>query len=942
MHYTKRLFLLLIVSVFLFSSLTATPAANVYEYTLENGMQVFLLEDSTDALVHIEYTCHAGASSQTQNTCGFFSLFSRLIKTSTPQLYFSDIQCNADSTRYILNISPDEIEQTLSTLSNSVFESTFSEEQLQSELTKMKNEVSDNAETMSTYINAAIDSRVFSDAPWKNDSGIYPPLFKKTTAKTARTILKDIAERWYIPKNSAIFISGNINNEKILLTLKNTFGRFYSNYNTPVEKPSFPINQHRKYVFHSPDISPDLTQIVIQYTMLNIEQCDLLAATLNNNASTLKKTALEYEELNIPGAEYIDISAAHKRNSSRLIIQTLAQPPVNKKSGITSFNQAELFSEIITKLPETVLDQEFQFAKSQLIFDMNYMTANPVLLMDSLSSFWAGQYYYQAEEEDTIEYPESITTSLLMSRVNHLKKQELATTMQTFAAEEPFIFVIINSNDYKSHKKEYKNAGYEEINENNSSWYVQTMYKEIKEQFKPSEEQIYSTNSKNNSDNNYYDRNLSQIKNTELTNGIKIISKQNELSTGVSLLLSIQGGKIHSSKDNGFEEIMVNLFAGLIQKEIYKKQVEGMILGMPSVTSKTDLSSSYILIEFEKEDTIPVCEAISNSLIYGEIAPADADRAVSSRQYKKRLENGSAVNQMNSALINAIYGKGQFYSIFDSENDVLQTTDYKTILGAYPQLLDADRYSVILTGNFDDNIFPLLEKTMGLLSNNHTAINLADEKTNVPKNKSITVKVRHTFLTDIPAEKAGPQPAKLIPTKEFLDPVIYALKSPEAGTKEAALFNAVLNYLGTKLQTSIDASKKFNNSTVIIQLPRSKMDFGTITIQNVNHIKEADVYYKNEIQNLLSELQKIQSSKKVIQEIKNAWIIQQLSETYTNSGTAKLLQKGLELFPETPDSAFYLNEYNFIQTASVQDFLEIMDYFPTRAQVRVYSAEGKN
>ena len=64
--------------------LYANPAENVHEFTLENGMQVFLLEDTTDALVHIEYTTRSGFSSQTQNNCGFYKLYTRLFAASTP------------------------------------------------------------------------------------------------------------------------------------------------------------------------------------------------------------------------------------------------------------------------------------------------------------------------------------------------------------------------------------------------------------------------------------------------------------------------------------------------------------------------------------------------------------------------------------------------------------------------------------------------------------------------------------------------------------------------------------------------------------------------------------------------------------------------------------------------------------------------------------------
>ena len=257
--------IILLISQFVFC---AGAAEKIQEYTLENGMTVFLLEDSQDARVHIEYSCRAGFSSQTQSTCGFFKLFTRMVKAANPGVNFTDVQCNADSSRYLIDITPSQLSETLTALSDSVFSPDFSDEVLIPQLNALKKEVNASASDMGTYINAAIDSRVFSAAPWKHDSGIYPPLFRKTTEKTARTALKEIADLWYTPKNSAIFICGNINVERTLLMLKNSFGRFYSNSKPPLEKVSAPVNHQRKYVFHSPEISSDLTQLVVQYTML--------------------------------------------------------------------------------------------------------------------------------------------------------------------------------------------------------------------------------------------------------------------------------------------------------------------------------------------------------------------------------------------------------------------------------------------------------------------------------------------------------------------------------------------------------------------------------------------------------------------------------------------------------------------------------------------------
>lgn len=938
MNFLKKssiLFILLFISTI---TLYAGPAENVQEYTLENGMKVYLLEDTSDALVHIEFTTRAGFSSQTQSTCGFFKLFTRLIVQSTPSLTFSEVQCNSDSSRYQLNITPQQTETTLDLLSRTFFSPDFSDELLNSELSKLKSEVSDSADDLSTYINAAIDSRVFSDAPWKHDSGIYPPLFKKTTSKTARNILQDISDRWYIPKNSAIFIYGNINTERVLLILKQTCGRFYSNYQTPVEKPSVPINKQRKYVFHNPEISTELTQIVVQYTMMDMEECNILATTLNNDVSTFKQNALSIPELNIPGAEYIDVSSANKRDSSRLIIQTLLQPPENTSLGITSLEQTNEFLEQVFRIPENIDSVELQFAKKQIVQNLQSITASPTTLMQNLASYWAMDPYIQNYEIE--QYLESSLIENMLyesSIIENTDNQDLKLKLQS---ETPFIFVIINSKDFYKNQKEYLNAGFEEINENNSSWYVQKMFEEIRNQFKP-DESISISNRGNTNDNSFYKKNLSQISTKVLKNGIKIIAKQNLNSNNISMILSIKGGKLNSADDNGFEEVMVNLLAGMIEKQITKKQYEGLITGNPTVSSKTDISTSSILIEFEKEDETAVCEAITNAIIYGEIPPAAADKAVSSKQYRKRLENGSAINQLYSAAIKNLYNKTDFPKIFEAEKDVLEKTDYTAILSGYPALLDAARYTIIVTGNYDEQLFTSLEAGLSIFSANNQKLNIPENIPEISKSKNLNVKIRHTFLTDIPAEKAGPQPAVLVPTTEFLDPVIYITKSPEPGTKNSALFNAILNFLGDELQKTIDNNSKFKDSKVLIQLPQSRLNFGTVIIQNVNHTKEADSAYKSAIQNISNRLNNPNERNKTLQNIQDAWTLNQMIDSAGNSGTASLIQKGLELLPEDYCPEYYLNEYNYIQTATIQDFIEAMDLFPVKANLRVYSTEGK-
>ena len=383
----------IIVPHFVFSqnkTLQILKQQNIQQVTLENGLQIFLLENNSDALVHINIIFKAGFSNQTKETNGFFKLFTKIIQTSTPQITFSNAECLSDFSSYSLEITNEQLSKTLSSLSKTFFESVFSQETIQNELAKMKNEVNKNAKELSTLINSSIDSRVFSEEPWKHDSGIYPSLFSKNSVDSARTILTQISERFYTPQNCAVFITGNFDSQKTISELSQTFGKYYSNYKTPVSKPTSISNQQRKYVFHHPEISEELTQIVVQYTLMSFEECELAAALLNNNFSSFKNEILSQTDLNIPGWEYIDVKAAHKKNISRLIIQSLMQKPEkNTSKKISSFDQTQLFLQQIEKLSSFINDNELLNAKLNLQMQTQNIIKNPIDYMKKLSEFWA-------------------------------------------------------------------------------------------------------------------------------------------------------------------------------------------------------------------------------------------------------------------------------------------------------------------------------------------------------------------------------------------------------------------------------------------------------------------------------------------------------------------------------------------------------------------------
>lgn len=916
---------------------------NVRQYTLENGLQVFILEDSSTPLITVNFCVKAGFSDQNQSNSGFFKLYSRILQKISSPDFFDDVQCNADSTRFSFKTTSSQLENKLNTLSTVIFDANFGDEILSSELESMKKEVTENSSNSAFLINAAIDSKVFSSAPWKQDSGIYPSVFNKNTDKTARTILKEISDKYYTPQNSAIFISGNLNSQKTLQIIKNLFGKFYSSYRPYKNQKSENLNAQKKFVIHNSDFSKELTQVVVQYTNFNIEETDVFAQALNNSYSSFKQNILALPSLNIPGDEYINVAAAHKTDSSRLIFQTLMQPQENTNS----LQQTETFTAQILQIPQNFNSDELDYAKYFLIKEINSICASTTSLMDKLCDFWTIQEYsnLQNNQNDFLLNFKESDSPLINDFLTHFQKIYLVEQNQFFEKfnnETPYIFVIISDSDYKKNAENYKNAGYEEINSKNSSWYVQKMYENIKNQFNLDDENYSVTYNSANSDSDFVLKNKSEIKKIELSNKIPVIYKKNPLNTGVTILINVSGGKFKTSNDPGFEEVMLNILANLIQREIYEKQTQGIIFDSVNVSSNAENYNGHIIIECSSDDFAEVCRTSASALIFGNIPPASADRAVNSRQYKKRLENGSAVSQMYSAAINTIFPDSPLAEICNTDKEILQNTNYTKILQSYPEFLDADRYTIIIAGNFDENELPVLEECFGQLENNSENQKSDDFelKMNFPKNKTQKIKITHTFLTDIPAEKAGPMPSVLIPTTEFLDPVIYFIKSPET-QKETAIFNATLNYVGKILQNQISENKRISSSKVQVQNAQKGISAGCIIIQNVAHTKEIDSEYKNTIKIVKDNLNSL-NAEKTIQEIKDLWIKNYLADSDSNTGTAELIIKGFEESPNTPQPDFYLTELNEIISSTPKAFQNIMQYFPSRPDYRLYSSDSKN
>ena len=908
-------FLLIFISAFAFAK-----NSEYAEYTLENGLRIFVLEDFAAAPVKIMFSVRAGINAQNKTDTGFFTLYSRLLKYAGKTEIDSLLsECGSDSSVYELSVNPELFENALKELSVHAFAPQFKDSDINYQLALLRKEAIAYSESPEGFINSAIDARVFSAAPWKSDSGIYPALLKNISVEQARTILNGIAENFYVPQNSALFITGSIKKETVLALVKKIFGEYPSKARFVSPVPAKVGGTAHKFVLYDPRFSEDMTQIVIQYTSLDMNQTALTAAALNRDGADFKKRILEQKSLNIRGHEYINVSAAHKSGSSRLIIQTLTEKPL-KSQKTDAAEQAELFLRTVKESIKNTDDSQYAQAKFLITESSENELLNSASYMKELCGFWNIERFAPNQEIKTLAQRFDDTLNSILNE----NTRDIPLILEN---ETPFVFIIVGSKTYKNSKGTFKKYGYNPVSKDSAAWYTKKSdvnSRDIEDEYKAEPVKNFAEN--------YIRQNREQIYSFTLKNGIPARVKSNRKSNSAAVLLEIRNGK-SADKINGFSELMTGILALNIQKEFEKQRADGNIDFLPEVKTETSFLKSTISFECKADDLDKCIKCAAEAIIFGETAPAQADLVAHSVRSSKRLYNASLENQLFCKAVRKLYKNPLYLNAFDSENEILEKITYNDVAAFYPLFIDASLYKIFIAGKAEpESVKSVLENTMGLLSVHCTRdedFSAVDEP-DFSEAGNISVKLRHLFYTALSKEKAGARPAVLVPTKNFSDPVQFWFPSPAFNSGESKAFTALMTHFSKLLEK--DSASCFSGVKLI--LPSKELNAAVLTFTGVNKTSEVDRIYK-EVRNSLIENLKSEFSSEECAKIKDSWFLDTLEKTESNAGTVLLMSAS-----DVPDG--YLLDYEDIFAMSAGDFLHAaQSLLSEEAPLRLYSEDSR-
>lgn len=897
-------------------------------FVLSNGMTVFVYEDFSAPTVRVEYSAKAGFSCQSAATAGYAPLYAQLF--SKAGLYSNDggvwlldelqSECSADSARYTIDISPNQLEEILKELSLCAFAPLFQDQELGQKLKEAKESAAENAFSAEGFINSAIDSRVFSAAPWKHDSGIYPALFQKQGLSEARSVLSEIAQNYYSPQNSALFITGAVTMRAALALSEKTFGSFAPRPAfVPKETEMEQNGADRKFVLSDPELSTDMAQMVCQYTSLSMEGADIAALVLNERNSALKQALTAEASLNIRGSDYINADAAHKNSSSRLIVQSLLE-----KSNAGDFEKAALFEKILKERAAEFSPEEFEAAKNFLVLDFEMTAGNPRGFMDLLSQFWAVDgIAKKSYEQSGQEGDASSLVQRFLARPQRLMAQDYEELKFALQNEDPYVFVLMNTKNYKNAAAAFDKAGYKSVTAKNASWHSQEMFAAIKSSLEKKDEGQEEKTAQEIFDQTFFQKALQSGRSRRLENGIGVHAKVYPERGTSAVSLYIRGGEAESAqKEPGLEAVLASVLAQNARKVLAQKIYSGQMKGAASATAQCEDISSLVTVECLAGDEEAALEALGEALFVLDIVPAEVDVYLSSRKSAQIIKSSAMARQLYSAGIKSYYKSPLYKALFSGSQEILGNVTFTQILEAYGKFLDAGRLEIIAVGNIDiERLEEKAKEVFGGLATDWKEKDIFAQTKGITK-LSQKVKIKHTFLTDISADKAGPRPAVLIPTTDFADPVQYWFCAPQ-DKKEKALFDALLLELHSLCQKTFASSDRYQKMSVRIEEQSPLVAFGAMTIFNVQYVSDADAILQEALGQLKDELSLGQSA----DDIKSLWLKKSFEGADKNLEGSRRLAQSMDN-ARAQGLAFDLNEaaagdYETVTKAGVEDFAAV-------------------
>ncbi len=459
-----------------------TTFEGVYRYKLENGLELFVAENNSAPLAYVEIAIRGGAVTQTAETAGLFHLYEHMMfkgnakyanerenTEAMNRLGVSDWNgtTGLDRVNYFFTIPAESVYDGLEFWSYAVRTPKMDENELKNEKGVVLAEIMGYHTQPQRILFAGLSKHLFPEYPWQLDSSGIPEVVKNATVEQ----LREIQNTYYIPRNAAIFVGGDVKHEEILKYVQKIYGDWKNpksevpKIKLPTKKPTDKI---KKLVYANPNTSPHF--INVNYILRGPDgesdqqdtyAADVWSALLNDPSGFFANSLTGEKSLMIQDSDYIGGYYSTQRASGQIGFYVAMLP--NKT--LSPVKQADKFMETLLQKTIPQMLQEDSFTEDEIKSTVRrmddaqiYQTETAAGILSALSGIWAScgaDYFFDYD-----------------GNISKVSQKDIQYFIFKYILNDSAILLVsINPENFEKYKDEFEKDGYEILTQENAYWW---------------------------------------------------------------------------------------------------------------------------------------------------------------------------------------------------------------------------------------------------------------------------------------------------------------------------------------------------------------------------------------------------------------------------------------------------------------------------------------
>ncbi|MBQ6781455.1 MAG: insulinase family protein [Treponema sp.] len=480
----NRKMLSYVLAVGLFFALVPLSAKKMsvpglYHYTLDNGLNLFIMENNAAPLAFVMVTVRAGAVTQSPENVGLFHLYEHMMFKGNAkypnqpatiaalnEMGISDWNgfTAVDAVSYYFTVPAGMVRNGLEFWSYAIRTPLMEEKELANEKEVVVSEITANMTNPGRIMYAALGKHLFPEKPWRLDTSGTVEIVRGATAEQ----LRNIQGEYYVPNNAAVFVGGDVQHDEIYRMVKEIYGDWKKTKEIPFDSvpTKTPFASIQKFVYPDARSSDNFVQTGYYLRGPDAETdaadtygADMWGYLVKKPDGAYKSLLLSDEALSIPDADYISGYYSTERASGRIALSSVM---LNDGSPV---KKTERWLEVVQTKGIPLMKTE-SFLGEKLIADAKTMMENADYyavetaegFLTNLSSVWAssGLDYFLGYEK----------------KMNSVTGKQVRAFVEKYIEGKNGMFIVfVSPSVYEKNKAEFSAAGYAEINADNAFWW---------------------------------------------------------------------------------------------------------------------------------------------------------------------------------------------------------------------------------------------------------------------------------------------------------------------------------------------------------------------------------------------------------------------------------------------------------------------------------------